>query len=162
MTLFVFYGREELSRISKISCRFSPCLHDGVFTDGWDCSVWAFVCDITSVCACKYSTYLYHSRQYTSSFALVCKALHSTPFILFKRQKSSRTRRARAQEVWAAVTRLAPSIVYPVCIVWDYTCQGTVNKDSVHLLHAVLDPAAKSWYEWEHVWIRTFVSNSST
>ena len=48
---------------------------------------------------------------------------------------------------------MAWRFVYPVCIVWDYACQGTVNKDSVHLLHTVLDPAAKSVHEWEHVWI---------
>lgn len=55
--------------------------------------------------------------------------------------------KGRAEEVWAVVARLAWCFVYPVCIIWDYTCQGTVNKDSVHLLHTVLDPAAKSVYE---------------
>lgn len=74
--------------------------------------------------------------------ARVCKDPAS--FILFQTLERMWNSKGRAEEVWAAVARSARCFVYPVCIIWDYACQGTVNKDSVHLLHAVLDPLAKS------------------
>lgn len=86
-----------------------------------------------------------------SIFALVCKSYKS--FILFQTPEECRITKAARRKCWVAAARLAWRVVYPVCIVWDYTCQGTVNKDSVRLLHTVLDPPAKSAHEWEHVWI---------
>ena len=83
----------------------------------------------------------------------VCLLLHLFVKLHFEhlsycfRPRKNAEFKGRAEEVWAAVARLAWCCVYPVCIIWDYTCQGTVNKDSVHLLHTVLDPGAKSAYE---------------
>lgn len=77
--------------------------------------------------------------QCVSIAALVCKATETTSFILFQTQEEcgiQRPSRGSVGRGWC--------LVYPVCIIRDYTCQGTVNKDSVHLRHTVLDPAAIS------------------